>query len=230
MKTLVIIPAFNEEGSIVHTMEDLKKHAPDFDYLIINDSSEDDTLRVCRENRYHYLNLPVNLGIGGAVQTGYRFAYYQGYDLAVQFDGDGQHRAEYLSVMKEKMMREHADMVIGSRFIRMEGYQSSYMRRIGIRYFSLLIRLVTGCRITDPTSGMRMVNRKLLQKFMDDYPKDYPEPESVTDILTKKYKVCEIPVEMNGRNSGTSSISMISSIYYMVKVSLAIVITACGGG
>ena len=229
MKMLVIIPAFNEEGSIVHTIEDLRKYAPDFDYLVINDSSEDDTLRICRENKYHYLNLPVNLGIGGAVQTGYRYAYYQGYDLAVQFDGDGQHRAEYLSAMKEKMLHEGADMVIGSRFIRMEGDQSSYLRRIGIRYFSWLIRLVTGSKITDPTSGMRMVNRKLLQRFMTDYPKDYPEPESVVDILTKKYKVCEIPVAMNGRSSGISSISMIKSIYYMLKVSLAIVIIACGG-
>ena len=125
MKVLVIIPAFNEEGSIEHTMENLRKYAPDYDYLIINDSSEDDTLRICRKNKYHYLNLPVNLGIGGAVQTGYRYAYYQGYDLAVQFDGDGQHRAEYLPVMKEKLLQEGADMVIGSRFIRMEGDQSS---------------------------------------------------------------------------------------------------------
>ncbi len=230
MKVLVIIPAFNEEGSIEHTMENLRKYAPDYDYLIINDSSEDDTLRICRKNKYHYLNLPVNLGIGGAVQTGYRYAYYQGYDLAVQFDGDGQHRAEYLPVMKEKLLQEGADMVIGSRFIRMEGDQSSYLRRIGIRYFSWLIRLVTGSKITDPTSGMRMVNRKLLQRFMSDYPKDYPEPESVVDILIRQYKVCEIPVVMNGRISGISSISMMKSIYYMVKVSLAIVITACGGG
>ncbi len=228
MKALIIIPAYNEEGSIVHTIEDIKKNVPGFDYLVINDSSVDGTLGICREKGFSYLNLPVNLGIGGAVQTGYRYALYQGYDIAVQFDGDGQHRAEYLPLMQEKMMRERADMVIGSRFIRMEGFQSSYLRRMGIRYFSWLIGMLTGSKITDPTSGMRMVNRRLMEKFMDDYPKDYPEPESVVTVLSGHYKVCEMPVIMNGRESGVSSISMLKSIYYMIKVSLAVMIARCG--
>lgn len=148
--------------------------------------------------------------------------------MVVQFDGDGQHRAEYLLCMREKMIREKADMVIGSRFIRMEGFQSSYVRRIGIRYFSWLIRLLTGSKITDPTSGMRMISRRLMKKYMEDYPKDYPEPESVVTALSDHFKVCEIPVIMNERENGVSSISMPKSIYYMIKVSLAVILARYG--
>lgn len=224
MKKLVIIPAFNEEGNLEKTIEDIRKNSPDFDYVIINDCSTDGTLEMCRRHGYSYLNLPVNLGIGGAVQTGYRYAYYHGYDLAVQFDGDGQHSAKYLEDMVQFMNETGSDMVIGSRFIEKEGFQSSALRRIGIRYFTVLIKLLTGKTITDPTSGMRMVNRKLLKKYTDDYPKDYPEPESVVTILSEKYKVTEMPVVMNEREEGVSSISMRKSIYYMIKVSCAILI------
>jgi hypothetical protein len=168
--------------------------------------------------------LPVNLGIGGAVQTGYRYAFYHGYDLAVQFDGDGQHDAKYLHLMATKLEESDSDMVIGSRFISKEGFQSSALRRVGIKFFTNLIKLLTGKVITDPTSGMRMVNRKLLQEFTEEYPKDYPEPESVVKILTKKYKVTEVPVIMNEREAGESSISMMNSVYYMIKVTIAIII------
>ena len=224
MKKLVIIPAFNEEGNLRKTIEDIQKYAPDFDYVIINDCSTDGTLEMCRERSYSYLNLPVNLGIGGAVQTGYRYAYFHGYDIAVQFDGDGQHSAKYLDEMVQIMEDTQSDMVIGSRFIEKEGFQSSTLRRIGIRYFTVLIKILTGKTITDPTSGMRMINRKLLKKFTDDYPKDYPEPESVVTILSEQYKVTEMPVVMNEREEGVSSISMRKSIYYMIKVSCAILI------
>lgn len=224
MKKLVIIPAFNEEGNLDKTIRDIQENAPDFDYVIINDCSTDRTLELCRERGYSYLNLPVNLGIGGAVQTGYRYAYFHGYDVAVQFDGDGQHSARFLEEMVAKMEETGSDMVIGSRFIEKEGFQSSALRRVGIQYFTMLIRILTGKTITDPTSGMRMINRRLLQKFTDDYPKDYPEPESVVTILSEKFKVTEMPVLMNEREEGVSSISMGKSIYYMIKVSFAILI------
>ena len=168
----------------------------------------------------------MNLGIGGGVQTGYLYAFRNGYDIAVQFDGDGQHNAEYLHEMAKKLEQEELDMVIGSRYITKEGFQSSGLRRVGIRYFTFLIKLVTGKKITDPTSGMRMVNRRTLALFAEEYPKDYPEPESVTTLLKRGMKVKEIPVVMNERNSGVSSISMKKSVYYMVKVTLAILIAA----
>ena len=224
MKKLVIIPAFNEEGNLEKTIKDIKDNAPDFDYVIINDCSTDKTLEMCRKHGFSYLNLPVNLGIGGAVQTGYRYAYYHGYDIAVQFDGDGQHSAAHLEDMVTTLIDTESDMVIGSRFIKKEGFQSSGLRRIGIKYFTGLIKILTGKTITDPTSGMRMVNKKLLEKFTDEYPKDYPEPESVVTILSEKYKVKEIPVVMNEREEGVSSISLKNSVYYMIKVSFAILI------
>lgn len=227
-KRLVIIPAYNESGSIEKTVKDIKENAPSFDYVVINDCSTDHTGEICRENGIHVVNLPVNLGIGGGVQTGYLYAKRHGYDVAVQFDGDGQHNAKYLEEMAEHLSENHLDMLIGSRFITNEGFQSSTLRRVGIKYFTCLIKLLTGATITDPTSGMRMVNRTLIDYFADNYPKDYPEPESVVDILKRKYKVGELPVIMNEREEGVSSISPIKSVYYMIKVSMAIVITAIG--
>lgn len=224
MKKLVIIPAYNEEESIVETVKDIKENAPDFDYVVINDCSKDDTLAICRQNQINVLNLPINLGIGGAVQTGYLYAYNNGYDVAVQFDGDGQHDASYLDKMASVMAEENADMVIGSRFIEKQGFQSSGIRRIGIRYFAFLTKVLFGKKITDATSGMRMCNRNVIELFVKDYPRDYPEPETVCRLLRKKCKVVEIPVIMRERSAGVSSISMKKSIYYMVKVSLAIFI------
>ena len=224
MKNIIIIPAYNESGNIENTVKDIVENAHGFDYLIVNDCSKDNTLDICRENHFNYINLPINLGIGGAVQAGYRYAYYHGYDTAVQFDGDGQHDAAYLSKLLEVIEKDEADMVIGSRFIENEGFQSSGLRRVGIRYFTRLIKLLTRETITDPTSGMRMVNRKLLKEFTESYPKDYPEPESAVTILKRGYRVKEIPVQMRSRAEGESSISMGKSVYYMIKVSLAIFI------
>lgn len=226
MKKLVIIPAYNEAGNIVKTVTDIKENAPDFDYVIINDCSTDQTLEVCRENGYNIVNLPANLGIGGGVQTGYLYAKQNGYDVAVQFDGDGQHNAKYLKEMADKLIKEELDMVIGSRFIVKEGFQSSFLRRLGIKYFTLLIRILTGKKITDPTSGMRMVNRGMIELYAGEYPMDYPEPESVVTILKRKKAVREIPVLMNEREEGVSSISLSKSIYYMIKVSLAVLMAA----
>ena len=222
VKSLVIIPAYNEEKSICRVVEDIQKNAPEFDFVIVNDCSLDDTLKVCRENGYTVLNLPVNLGIGGAVQTGYRYALQNGYEVAVQFDGDGQHDAGYLGEMRDRLLHEKLDMVIGSRFLEKEGFQSSGIRRVGIRFFTGMIQMLTKAVITDPTSGMRMAGIRVIEEFAQNYPKDYPEPESVVRILRQGRKVQEYPVRMRERTEGTSSISPGKSIYYMIKVTLAI--------
>lgn len=224
MKKLIIIPAYNESASIECTVEEIKKKAKDFDYIIINDCSTDNTREICENKGYNIINLPINLGIGGAVQTGYRYGYNQGYDLAVQVDGDGQHDSEFLGKMARCLEEEQVDMVIGSRFIEKEGFQSSGTRRIGIKYFTLLIKALTGKKITDPTSGLRMINKDVMKIFAYDYPKDYPEPESVLSILRQGKKVKEIPVVMRARSGGESSISLKKSVYYMIKVTLAILI------
>lgn len=224
LRKLVIIPAYNESASIVNTVNDIKKNAPDFDYVVINDHSKDNTLQICKDAGLNVIDLPLNLGIGGAVQTGYLYACQNGYDIAVQFDGDGQHDAKYLNEMAETLVKEQADMVIGSRFIEKEGFQSSFTRRLGIRYFTFLIKILTGQKITDPTSGYRMCSRKIIELFAGNYPKDYPEPETTTWILRKKLKVLEIPVIMRAREEGVSSISLKKSFYYMFKVTMAIII------
>ena len=222
MKKIVIIPAYNEISNIRTTVQDILDHAPGFDYVIINDCSQDGTMRFCTEQGMNIINLPVNLGIGGAVQTGYLYAWRNGYDVAVQFDGDGQHDASYLGEMADSLQAQQADMVIGSRYIKKEGFQSSGIRQFGIRYFSALIKLLTGKRVTDPTSGMRMVNRDVMKIYSEDYPVDYPEPESVVTILRMGKKVSEIPVIMRERQGGVSSISPRKAVYYMIKVTLAI--------
>lgn len=224
MKRLIIIPAYNEEENIERTVTMILKESDAFDYVIINDCSTDHTRSICEEKGYNIVNLPVNLGIGGAVQTGYQYAVKYGYDMAVQIDGDGQHNPEFLKKMAEHLEKHQLDMVIGSRFIEKKGFQSSGLRRVGIRFFSRLIYLVTGCRITDPTSGLRMTGRRVLELFAREYPKDYPEPESVVMILRKGMRVEEIPVIMHERANGVSSISPLKSVYYMLKVPLAILI------
>lgn len=224
MKKLIIIPAFNEEDNIERTVESILKESSGFDYVIINDCSTDSTREICERKGYNIVNLPINLGIGGAVQTGYKYAVQNGYDMAVQVDGDGQHDPKFLEEMAEYLEKNNLDMVIGSRFIEKQGFQSSGLRRVGIRFFSTLIRLLTDELITDPTSGLRMIGKNVLEIFAEDYPKDYPEPESVVAILRRKMKVKEIPVVMHEREGGVSSISMKKSVYYMVKVTLAIII------
>ena len=224
MKRLIIIPAYNEEANIDRTVNHIQKYEPEFDYIVINDCSSDRTGQICDANHFPVIHLPVNLGIGGAVQTGYLYGVYNGYDEAVQIDGDGQHDPAYLLKMAEYMEKSKADMVIGSRFIEKKGFQSSGIRRIGIRYFTFLIRLLTGKKITDPTSGLRMVNREVMCLFADNYPKDYPEPETVVAILRRGKKIEELPVVMKERMGGVSSISPKKSIYYMIKVSLAILV------
>ncbi len=224
MKKLIIIPAYNESSNIEKTVKFIIEKVPDFDYVVVNDCSKDNTLEILEKNHFNYINLPINLGIGGAVQTGYRYADECGYDMAVQVDGDGQHDVSFLPAMVDKMQSEDVDMVIGSRFIENQGFQSTVMRRIGISYFTKLIHLLTGTTITDPTSGFRLVNRDIIELFSKEYPRDYPEPESIVTLLKRKKKVVEVPVMMRERQGGESSIKLWNSIYYMIKVSLAILV------
>ena len=207
MKKLIIIPAYNEEANIENTVNAILRDSVGFDYVIINDCSKDNTREICEKNGFNVVNLPINLGIGGAVQTGYKYALEYGYDVAVQVDGDGQHDPAFLEIMAEVLEKENLDMVIGSRFIEKEGFQSSVMRRVGIKYFTALIKIFTGKTITDPTSGLRMIGKNIIKLYASDYPKDYPEPESVVAALRKGMKVKEIPVVMKSRQGGVSSIN-----------------------
>lgn len=226
MKVIMIIPAYNEEESILNTIKALEKHAPEVDYIIINDGSKDNTKQVCIENKLNFVDLPVNLGIGGAVQTGYKYAERNGYDVAIQFDGDGQHDPKFINDLV-KEIEAGADLVIGSRYIGNKSeFQSTFMRRLGKNILSFLISLTTGKKIFDPTSGYRAGNKKVISCFADKYPVDYPEPDTIVEVIKKGYKVKEVPVSMNERTTGKSSISSFKSAYYMIKVSLSIIFTA----
>lgn len=224
MKVLIIIPAYNEADGISKLIDNLKENYAQYDYVIINDGSRDHTKKLCKEKDYNVLNLPINLGIGGAVQTGYKYARENDYDIAVQIDGDGQHNPMYIEDMIEQMTQEDADVVIGSRFINKEGFQSSAARRAGINMLSALIKVCTGRRIYDVTSGYRLVNKRFISIFADDYSRDYPEPEAIVTAVMWGGKIIETPVVMNERESGTSSINFRKSFYYMIKVTLAIII------
>jgi len=224
MKKLVIIPAFNESSNIINTINDIKENAPSFDYVVINDQSSDETQKILNKNNIPVINLPVNLGIGGAVQTGYMYALRKDYDIAVQFDGDGQHDAKYLDMMAKTLVDENVDMVIGSRFIENKGFLSTSTRRLGIKYFTGLIKLVTGETIKDPTSGYRAISRRAIEHFVNLYPRDFPEPEVAVYLVKNKMKIVEVPVVMRERQGGESSIHPFKAAYYMIKVTFAIIL------
>lgn len=224
IKPLLIIPAYNEQENIEKVIGELIQKFPQYDYVIVNDGSEDLTEEICEKNGYNLLNLPINLGIGGAVQAGYRFAKKYGYEIAIQIDGDGQHDVRYVQDVIEPILEGKADVVIGSRFLKREGFQSSAARRAGIRILSGLILICTGTKIYDVTSGFRAVNRKFIDIYAEDYPSDYPEPEALITAVLSGGRVKEVPVIMKERSGGTSSINMRKSIYYMIKVTLAILI------
>lgn len=223
-KVLIIIPAYNEEKNIEKVVDNIVNNYPQYDYIVVNDGSKDGTRDVCQARGYQFLNLSINLGIGGAVQTGYKYAKDKGYDIAVQIDGDGQHDIAYLEEMLPALEKGEADVMIGSRFIDKEGFQSSSARRMGIKLLSTLIYLCTGCRIKDVTSGFRAVNRRFINIYAGYYPVDYPEPEAIVAAVMHKGIVKEHPVIMREREQGQSSINFVKSIYYMIKVSLAIII------
>ena len=224
MKILVIIPCYNEQESIERVIENLKANAPFADYLIVNDCSTDKTLRILQANGMNYINNPANLGIGGGVQAGYLYARENGYDVAVQMDGDGQHDPKYLEKVCAPVIDGTYDMCIGSRFIEKEGFQSSFMRRLGINIISFMIKLFTGKKIYDVTSGYRACNKELINFFADNYADDYPEPEAIITSVLSGFKVGEVPVVMVERQGGTSSIRSLKSAYYMIKVCLALVV------
>lgn len=223
-RVLIVIPAYNEADNIVDTVNGVVDKG--YDYIVVNDGSRDETLKVCRENNLNVLDLPMNLGIGGAVQAGHKYAQRFGYDIDIQLDGDGQHDPSYLDALIDEVIAG-SDLVIGSRFVeKTNGFQSSFMRRIGITWLSAILKVCTGKRVCDPTSGFRACGRRAIDLFCDSYPVDYPEPESIAVAIKNGLTVKEVPVEMRERQGGVSSIGGLSSVYYMVKVSLAIIIAS----
>lgn len=229
-KILIIIPAYNEEKNILKTYQDIikynKKNHTAYQGLVINDGSKDDTEKVLQNNNIPHITLVHNLGIGGAVQTGYKYALENDFDIAIQFDGDGQHDINYVKNIIEPIIKQNYDLVIGSRFIKhdTDNFQSSALRRIGIKLISKVIKFKTGNKIYDTTSGFRAANKKVIELFANNYPVEYPEPISTVTAINKNYKVLEIPVKMKERNEGISSITSWKTAYYMVNVILSILI------
>lgn len=226
MKILAIIPAFNEAANIENVIDDLTRQDLELDLLVVNDGSEDATGVVAEKSgKSSVVNLPCNLGIGGGVQTGFKFADIHEYDIAFQFDGDGQHKASEVPKILDPIIHDQADVVIGSRFLKSNsGYQSTFLRRIGIKIFESVNSVLIKQTITDNTSGLRAYNRKAIEFLARHYPLDYPEPETVILLGRNGFRMIEVPVTMQERIGGKSSISGLDSFYYMIKVLLAIFI------
>lgn len=235
IKVLLIIPSYNEEENVLSNYNRIidynKKSKIKYDVIVIDDGSKDKTRDICIENNIPYISLVHNLGIGGAVQTGYKYALQNDYDIAVQFDGDGQHDVRYVENIIEPIIKKNANMVIGSRFIDVTSsdFKSSKARRLGINLISFFIKLVTNKKIYDTTSGFRAIDYNLIKKFANNYPVEYPEPVSTTEILKNGYEVKEVAVSMNERENGISSIRTWKNIYYMVNVILSILVIGIGG-
>jgi glycosyltransferase involved in cell wall biosynthesis len=222
IKLLVIIPAFNEEANIGAVIAALRKDAPEADIVVVNDGSGDSTALVARSAGVGVLNHPYNMGVGAAMQTGYRYARLRGYDVAVQVDADGQHPTEAIARLVAPVVEGRADLVVGSRFLTETGYRPTLARAAGIALLSRVVSVVTGMRVTDPTSGFRAAGRRAIGFLSECYPDDYPEPESIVLLEKRGFGVIEVPVRMRSRAGGRSSITAAKSIYYMVKVLLAI--------
>lgn len=234
-KIIFVIPAYNEEKSILKTVETIinynKKNKTKLDYIVINDGSKDNTKKVLEENKLKHINLIVNLGIGGAVQTGYKYAYDNNYDIAIQYDGDGQHDVNFVDRLVNPIIDEKVNMVIGSRFINKnhDGFKSTFLRRVGITIISFFIKLKTGEKIYDVTSGFRSIDRNTMKLFYDNYPVEYPEPISSVDVINAGLKYKEVPVLMKEREKGKSSISAWKNVYYMVNVIMSIILIKKNG-
>lgn len=222
MKILIIVPAYNEEKSMPGVIDDIRSHVPDADIIVVNDGSRDGTEMVARDLGVTVLALPFNLGIGGAMQTGYLYAEQNGYDVAVQFDGDGQHVAVEIGSLLTHLQQGRANIVVGSRFLKPGEYRSPFFRRIGIWIFSTVLSVILGMKITDTTSGFRAVDRRAIKFFARAYPEDYPEVESLVLLHRAGMTIEEISVQMRDRTEGCSSITPIRSAYYMIKVLLAV--------
>lgn len=224
MRSIAIVPAYNEEKNIAKVIDSLRNAG--WDFVVINDGSKDGTSSVLRSMGAPHIDLVQNLGIGGAVQAGYLYALRTGYDIAVQYDGDGQHDASYLDQLIEPLVCGDADITIGSRFVGNESeFKSSFARRVGIVVLSTLLRLVSRVKIYDVTSGFRAANKRAMKLFARYYPVDYPEPESIAYACARGMRVVEVPVAMHERTGGASSIFGFKSAYYMVKVGASILIS-----
>jgi len=218
MKVLIFIPAYNEQYTIKNVVENLRLHCPEFDFVVIDDGSADDTKKICRENGFPCIALPINLGLDGVFQTGIRYAYQNGYDIAMPFDGDGQHNAEYVKPMVAKML-EGYDIVIGSRFL--DGKKRGGMRIVGSGIISFFFKLTTGVRMTDPTSGMRMVNKRMIRALCDNLNLG-PEPDTWAFLVRSGAKMAEVPVRMNERLAGNSYFTFGKSIAFMIRMCVSI--------
>lgn len=217
MKILIIVPAYNEEESLPGVIHDLRGEAPEADALVVNDGSRDNTSRIARELGVKVLDLPFNLGIGGAVQAGTLYAHQNGYDVAIQFDGDGQHLAGEIKKLLEPIEAGRADLVIGSRFLNPGGYRAPAFRKLGIGIFSFVLSRILDMDVTDSTSGFRAANRRVIEFFARNYPDDYPEVESLVLLHKMNMRMEEVAVTMRGRTGGKSSITPLRSVYYMLK-------------
>ncbi len=228
-KIAVVVPAYNEEDCIAQVIRNInsagEKSGLNLKAVVVNDCSTDKTGEIILNENCIALNLAVNLGIGGAMQTGYKYAFENGFEYAIQIDGDGQHPADEIPNLVRHLRENGLDVVIGSRFISGEGFQSTFLRRIGINYFKFLNRFFCGTNISDSTSGFRIINKKALELVCDYYPDEYPEPEAILLFSVNNLTIGEIPVVMKERQGGKSSIQSFGSVYYMFKVSLAIFFT-----
>ena len=219
MKILIMIPAYNEELNIERVVNNLTDNFPQYDYVVINDGSKDDTAKICRQNGFHLIDLPINLGLSGAVQAGMRYAWQNGYDAAIQIDGDGQHRPEYIEQLAKELEKGEAQIVIGSRFVTEKKPRS--LRMLVSNVISGLIRLSTGFRLNDPTSGMRLFNRDVVKEFALNI--NYgPEPDTISYLIKKGVKVKEVQVKMDERIAGESYLNLSKSMKYMILMSFSI--------
>ena len=226
MKILIIIPAYNEEANIINTVNKIKNYKKyNIDYIVINDGSTDQTKVLLESNKINYIDLPYNLGIGASVQTGYKYAYYNDYDIAIQFDGDGQHDINYIDKLIKPIVQKEADIVVGSRFIdNTSKFRSTKARQLGINIISFLIKMLSGKKLLDVTSGFRAINKNIIQIFAKNYPYDFPEPITNYALIKNGFKFKEVGVMMHERVGGSSSIKLFGSIYYMFNVCLSILL------
>lgn len=225
MRICIIIPAYNEAATLAGVIADIQVHAPGADLVVVNDASQDDTGHVARRVGVPVLDLPINLGIGGAMQTGFVYAYRNGYDIAMQVDGDGQHDPKHIPDVLAPIQKGMADVVIGSRFLERIGYTSSFIRLFGIRFFAWLIGIMTNKRIFDATSGFRAYNKRALAFATWHYPSDFPEPEAIVQFLRNGFRIREVPVVMRERQGGISSVKVTKGVYFVATNALAIMIT-----
>jgi glycosyltransferase involved in cell wall biosynthesis len=222
LRRIAIVPAFNEERNVGRVIDELRAFDPGLEIVVVSDGSADRTAEVAAERGAHVIRLPFNLGIGGAVQTGFRFAWEEGYELAVRLDGDGQHDPGELGVLVAPVVAGEADLAVGSRFVEGGGYRSSAARRVGIRILARVVSLIARQRLTDTTSGFQACNRRAIALYAADLPHDYPEVEGMVMAIKHRIRLVEVPVTMREREHGHSSIGTLASIYYMIKILLAL--------